>query len=259
MIVRRDRSLSRLLAATWLGVALLAGAPAAADCLDVRNPVPPLEGRLVRAVLPGPPNWTDVSRGDAAETTYVLTLKTPTCARGDEFLDGDVPIDRVQLFSSDGSMEATLERHAGRDVVVAVESAFGAHTRHHRAPLVATVVQIRASDGATSPIADAGDDEAIVRAFYAALGRGDGRAAALLVVPEKRERGPFSAGEITRFYGALAMPLALVSVEATAEGFLVHYGYAASSGRSCDGRAIVRLGERGGRRLIEAIRALDGC
>ena len=52
----------------------------------------------------------------------------------------------------------------------------------------------------------------IVRAFYTALERGDGEAASLLVIPEKREAGPFSASELSNFYGRLELPFRLIGV-----------------------------------------------
>lgn len=256
--IHPSRAIVTMLAAILFGGA---GVADAADCIDVRDPAALVfEGRLVDAVLPGPPGWADVPNGDMAETLHLLELKRPICGRGDELLEGDVPVDRVQLFSSDGSMEKALTKHAGRNVSVVAENAFGAHTRHHRAPLVASVVQIRAAAGTTSPVGDGGDGaEATVRAFYAAVGRADGPTASALVVPEKRARAPYAADEITRFYGGLAVPLAVASVERRDDGVLVRYGYTAAGGRRCDGRAMVRLTLRDGRPLIEAIRALDGC
>lgn len=253
------RAIVAMLAAILFGA--VDGAEAA-DCIDVRDPAALVfEGRLVDTVLPGPPGWTDVVKGDMAETVHILELKRPICVRGDEFLEGDVMVDRVQLFSADGSMEEALRKHAGRGVSVVAESAFGAHTRHHRAPLVASVLQIRAAEGTPSPIGGDGGDgaEATVRAFYAAVGRADGAAASALVVPEKRARGPYAADEITRFYGSLAVPLAVASVERRDDGVLVRYGFTTAGGRRCDGRAVVRVTLRDGRPLIEAIRALDGC
>ena len=49
----------------------------------------------------------------------------------------------------------------------------------------------------------------IVRAFYTALERGDGESASLLVIPEKREAGPFSASELSNFYGQAGAAISL--------------------------------------------------
>lgn len=100
--------------------------------------------------------------------------------------------------------------------------------------------------------------EEVVRAFYAALGAGNGPAATSHVVPEKRSSGPFSAGAISRFYGRLPEPLRLTSLTAEGNAYRVTYRY--SAGRShCSGLAIVRVTKRGGRDLISSIRSLSGC
>ena len=102
------------------------------------------------------------------------------------------------------------------------------------------------------------DGEGTVRAFYAALGAGSGAAAVTQVVPEKRTRGPFSAGAISRFYGRLPEPLRLTSLRPAGADYRVTYRY--SAGRShCNGVALVRLTNRGGRELISSIRSLRGC
>lgn len=101
--------------------------------------------------------------------------------------------------------------------------------------------------------------EATVRAFYGALGAGNGTAASSQVIPEKRSSGPFSPGAISRFYGHLKEPLELMSVTPTgSDAYRVRYRY--STGRShCTGGAVVRLTNRGERDLIASIRSLSGC
>lgn len=101
--------------------------------------------------------------------------------------------------------------------------------------------------------------EAVVRAFYAALGRGDGARASALVVVEKRGGGPFSPRAISRFYGALPEPLRLTAITPLApEVYRVSYRYSAGRSR-CDGAAVVTLTPRNGRDFIRSIRALNGC
>ncbi len=101
--------------------------------------------------------------------------------------------------------------------------------------------------------------EDVVRQFYAALRNGQGDVASQLVVPEKRARGPFSAEQLTRFYGHLVEPISLIEVSARGSNeYLVRYHYVAAKIR-CDGRAIVRTVVRGGQTYIERIDALNGC
>lgn len=98
-----------------------------------------------------------------------------------------------------------------------------------------------------------------VREFYLALGAVDGLKASSLVVPEKREKGPFSAGEIVTFYSSLLEPLRLLSVNSIGNNmFRVTYTFRTSRMR-CDGSSIVTVVERGGDPLIEKIKALNGC
>lgn len=106
-------------------------------------------------------------------------------------------------------------------------------------------------------VRDAG--EASVRAFYAALGDGDGEAASARIIPEKRRSRAFSPDAITRFYGRLAEPLRLTDIEPVAPNvYRVTYRYAA--GRSkCDGTAIVRTVDRDRQTLIRTIDAGNGC
>jgi hypothetical protein len=119
-----------------------------------------------------------------------------------------------------------------------------------------------AADDAGEPD-DAGDagegGEATVRAFYGALGGGDGAAAAARIVPEKRASGAFSPEAMSRFYGKLAEPIRLTGiVPLGGRSYRVSYRY--SAGRShCNGSAIVSLVNRSGRDAIRSIRALGGC
>ena len=104
-----------------------------------------------------------------------------------------------------------------------------------------------------------GPDIAVVQEFYAALGNADGAAASGLVIPEKRA-GPFSAAALTRFYGSMREPVRLVAAAQSAPGIVtVRYHYAYAGGRACDGGAEIAVTDRGGQRLIAAVRALNGC
>lgn len=100
--------------------------------------------------------------------------------------------------------------------------------------------------------------EQAVRGFYAAIGAGNGAAAASHVIPEKRSSGPFSAGAISRFYGHLPEPLRLTSITPEGNAYRVTYRYSAGRSR-CNGVAVVRVANRGGRVLISSIRSLTGC
>lgn len=101
--------------------------------------------------------------------------------------------------------------------------------------------------------------EATVRAFYAALGAGNGTTASAQIVPEKRSGRTFSPEAISRFYGRLPEPIRLTGIVPLARGgYRVSYRYSAGRSR-CNGSAIVSLTNRDGRDLIRSIRALSGC
>ena len=63
-----------------------------------------------------------------------------------------------------------------------------------------------------NPTADYGTAATTIRAFYSALGSGQGGVAASMVVPEKTANGPFSAKELTRYYGNMRSAIELLSV-----------------------------------------------
>jgi hypothetical protein len=112
--------------------------------------------------------------------------------------------------------------------------------------------QLSAQGAAQSPASTA-------KAFYGALAQGDGTEAVRYVVPEKRNRGAYTAQGIASFYGNLTEPLRLLEVKENSDGsVLVHYRYQAKQ-RRCDGRAVITSRERNGAALIESIRPLDGC
>lgn len=109
------------------------------------------------------------------------------------------------------------------------------------------------------PTADYGTATSTIRAFYSALGSGEGDVAASMVVPEKTASGPFSAKELTRYYGNMRSPIQLLSVSPRGvNAYAVRYKYAVTR-TVCNGRTVVEMTKRNGRNYIARIRALDGC
>ena len=235
---------------------LLVPMGARAECFDISKSQPgELEGVLSARIFAGPPGYEDVDKGDTAEPGYVLRLAAPICLTGDDLTDPSAKFDEVQLVARDSTAKA-MEALDGRAVHVRISDQLPAHTGHHHRPLVAWVDEISARNDVS---ANDGPAAATVRAFYLALGAGDGKRASAYVVEEKRRKGPFSARELGRFYGSLPEPLELVSVEsAGTDRFTVRYRYGSKSGR-CDGAAIVRTAKRGGRIFIQGIKAEGGC
>jgi len=240
-------------------IAMLLSCPAAhaAGCFDVSRDEPTrLSGELAFRIFAGPPNFEDVQKGDTPEPGYILRLDEPICLTGDdEFADPLFKFYEVQLVETEATA-AAMRNLRDRAVSVDLINPMPAMTGHHHRPLVAWVSGI-------APISDPTDQygsaATTVTAFYLALGAGDGETAASYVVPEKTASGPFSAAELTRFYGQLRVPLELIEVtQVSANEFLASYSFAATNS-VCDGKALVRTEDRGGRSFIRSIRALNGC
>ena len=94
--------------------------------------------------------------------------------------------------------------------------------------------------------------------FYQALGQGNGAQASADMVPEKRG-GNYAPAALSRYYGAMAQPLQLVSATAAGSVVAVRYTFTDANGRACNGAANVMTTNRGGVQLISAIQALNGC
>lgn len=99
----------------------------------------------------------------------------------------------------------------------------------------------------------------VVKDFYTALGRGDGKAASSLVVPEKRSSKIYSPEEMTKFYSSLIEPLRLLDVVTLGNNkFQATYTFRTRAS-TCNGSATVSVAQRSGQRLIDSIRVLNGC
>lgn len=94
-----------------------------------------------------------------------------------------------------------------------------------------------------------------VQRFYAALARADGTAAAALVIPEKRGKGPFNEANIGNFFGNMREPLRVLSVQQVEQDLIrVNYTYRVTQ-TQCNGVALVQTAYLAGNTLIKGIRA----
>lgn len=110
--------------------------PAASACLDLsKQPTITASGELTRPMFAGPPNFQDVRKGDTPEPSYILTLDSPFCVSGDDFLEDGKTIDRIQLMDDKG----ILSKLVGHSIDVKGNDPFGGHTGHHHAPVLMTV------------------------------------------------------------------------------------------------------------------------
>jgi len=129
--------------------------PAAAEqrCIDSKLPQPiQLTGILTRKVFPGPPNFEDVRKGDRPEPGYILRLQQPICLTGDDFIEPDRLVERVQIFpdftkQQDKALARELRGSVGKRVVVEGASPFGAQTGHHHAPILLSITRIMPASG----------------------------------------------------------------------------------------------------------------
>lgn len=130
-----------LVALAALGALPFAGTAQAA-CIDLSKGAPlQLEGLLAYHIFPGPPDYEDVSAGDEPAHVYILHLREALCAQGDNLIDPSTRISQVHLVSSEET-RSPMRSLIGADVVVTLVDPYGAHTAHHRAPLVGTVSAI---------------------------------------------------------------------------------------------------------------------
>ncbi|MGO4706371.1 DUF4431 domain-containing protein [Microvirga sp. 2MCAF38] len=113
----------------------------ASDCLSYENPVA-IEGVLMRATYPGPPNYQSVAEGDVAETYFFLKPTRSFCvnAADDGLGDAVEKVTRIQLVLS-GAQYSQLRRWIGRRLRLK-GSLFGAITGHHRTPVLMEEVEI---------------------------------------------------------------------------------------------------------------------
>jgi hypothetical protein len=247
-----------------LGLSIWAAAVSAnAACIDLKQTSSlSFEGALSYRIFAGPPNYDDVRKGDTPEPAYILTLDAPICATGDEFVDPGKPIDKIQVYPADSEvigrvLSLDLRRFVGKRVVVEGNSAFGAHTGHHHAPLMLPITKVTIP---FDPTRGYGTAMTTVQAFYMALGAGNGDEASKFVVPEKRSSGMFSPSAITNFYSRLIFPLTLIDiVPVGSDQYRVHYSYVASGTGRCNGESVVRTVKLNGMNLIESIRAVSEC
>ena len=76
----------------------------------------------------------------------------------------------------------------------------------------------------------------------------------------KREAGPFSASELSRFYGRLELPFRLIGVYRAGDNlYNVSYDYKVRNGRFCNGRSLVTTMRLQDQVLIEKIQSPSRC
>ena len=122
---------------------VLAPLSANARCLAYEPSVVSLDGELRSSLFPGPPNYTSIARGDYPESVLILTLDRAVCVSGDPSSSRNsqshYDLLEVQLVLSKDQARSLIGKR-----VRASGTLFGAHTGHHRTPIVLQVRSIRA-------------------------------------------------------------------------------------------------------------------
>jgi hypothetical protein len=201
--------------------------------------------------------YTAFQRGSDAEYARGAETERPeaagSAAADEEPVLMDAPADDQLYSEAPAEPDTSVESPAAE--VAAVERPSAAEVSEE-AVAEAPPTAAAEPEGA----GEQGSALATVRAFYSALGAGDGASAAQLVVPGKRRSGPLSAGELSRYYSSFKRPLRVRRMTAVdADTVRVAYDYVLADGRLCQGQAAVNVARSGDRALVSGIRAQGPC
>jgi ankyrin repeat protein len=125
------------------------------DCLMYEPQVSILHGVIKKKTRPGPPNYDSIADGDRAETHWYLQLQKPICMQAGSDSSGferelsDVA--EIQLVFMDHDRSYDWHRHLLGRFVEAKGTLFGAHTGHHRTPVLLTVASLTSAKPSASP------------------------------------------------------------------------------------------------------------
>ena len=114
------------------------------QCLSYDPAEVQVSGTLDKMVVPGPPNYQSVRRGDQPETIWILTLDKPVCVTGntDDINEAERGVTDLQLALKQNHF-AQLRRMRGRKIhVAATGKLFHAHTAHHRTKVLLDVKEL---------------------------------------------------------------------------------------------------------------------
>ena len=131
-----------------LGLALLfclGPGTASARCLRFEPATVTLTGTLSERVMPGPPNYYHIARGDIPEKVLFLELDEPICVTGDPML-----LRNTNTIAGIEEVQVRIDRSWRRSLIGkrtrATGSLFTAHSLAHRTPVVLTAIGMRESD-----------------------------------------------------------------------------------------------------------------
>jgi hypothetical protein len=142
------------------------------------------------------------------------------------------------------------------------ETASVGHDTGSTAPSTAAPIVPSTAPVPAAPTSGASRDPGadVVRAFYTALGRGDGATAAAFVVPE-RQKGGLGAQAMTDFFSGNFQPLQLINVAPYGQNtYQATYTFQRTAKSVvCANSVVVSVTQRNGQYLIQNIDARGGC
>ena len=113
--------------------------PSQSACFRADVDTVSLTGVVGRRTNPGAPNFESMRRGDRAEQGLFLSLTKAICTRDDSVAGPKVNVRLIQLVL-DSAGTAFLKNRLGQRVTLR-GTLFGAHTGHHHADLLLSVVR----------------------------------------------------------------------------------------------------------------------
>jgi hypothetical protein len=121
-----------------------AATASAQSCLSYDPAEVQLSGTLSKQVVPGPPNYESVRKGDKPETIWILTLDKAVCVTGntDDVNEPEQNVTDLQLLLQQEHFAQLRKLPGGKVQVVSLGKLFHGHTAHHRTKVLLDVKEI---------------------------------------------------------------------------------------------------------------------
>lgn len=135
----------KILALALFAMTAILSLQSVSPCLHYEPEIVELKGIIVRRTIPGPPNYEDMSKGDAPETYWILVLKKPRCVdtqAEDGININEANVKEIQLVFSGNADYERYKNFIGKKVSVS-GTLFHAHIGHHHTAVLLMVQNIR--------------------------------------------------------------------------------------------------------------------
>lgn len=138
------RAATKIFALLILLLSSAAYARAQEQCLSYDPAEVRLAGTISKQVVPGPPNYQNVRKGDKPETIWILTLAKAVCVTGntDDVNEAEQNVTDLQLVLKPNHFAQLNRMGGGKLQVVSLGKLFHAHTAHHRTKVLLDVKEI---------------------------------------------------------------------------------------------------------------------